>query len=75
VGRALDGVSLATGARETLRGWRESGASCILFNGGYHDRAALAVAAVPIADSMAEAVPELLRWATELRRPSDAEAS
>jgi phosphoglycolate phosphatase-like HAD superfamily hydrolase len=53
----------------------EVGASCILFNGGYHDRAALAVAAVPIADSMADALPELLRWATELRRPSDAEAS
>lgn len=32
----------------------EVGASCVLFNGGYHDRSALEVAGVPIADTMAE---------------------
>jgi len=32
----------------------EVGASCVLFNGGYHDRSALEVAGVPIADTMTE---------------------
>ncbi|HEX4253369.1 MAG TPA: HAD hydrolase-like protein [Pseudonocardia sp.] len=44
VGDSLDDADAAT----------EVGASCVLFNGGYHDRSALEVAGVPIADTMAE---------------------
>jgi HAD superfamily hydrolase (TIGR01549 family) len=32
----------------------EVGASCVLFNGGYHERTALEVAGLPIADTMAD---------------------
>jgi phosphoglycolate phosphatase-like HAD superfamily hydrolase len=37
----------------------ELGARCVLFNGGYHERAALAVAAVPVADTLAEALAQV----------------
>lgn len=46
VGDSLDDAAAAA----------ELGAGCVLFNGGYHDRAALLAAAVPVADTVAEAI-------------------
>jgi phosphoglycolate phosphatase-like HAD superfamily hydrolase len=45
VGDSLDDAAAAA----------ELGVGCVLFNGGYHDRAALATASVPVADTLAEA--------------------
>lgn len=52
VGDSLDDAAAAA----------ELGTGCVLFNGGYHERSALAAAGVPVADTMAEVLDRALRW-------------
>jgi phosphoglycolate phosphatase-like HAD superfamily hydrolase len=51
VGDSLDDAAAAA----------ELGAGCVLFNGGYHERSALAGSGVPVADTMAEVLDRALR--------------